>query len=253
MTNKDAAFLLGACRPNGADNADPEFAEALDQVSRDPALAAWLEDQRRFDTAIAGRLRASPVPADLRSRILAGGRVSKPAPWLTARRLWAIAAMIAVFAGVGVWVSMESRASDNEWKNQALATLSGLLSGQEHFDAKSPDVNTLQQWLRSNGSPSDMGIPASLRNLASVGCKTLSWNGHPMSIICFHGPGGELVHLAMVDQSALASPPPEGHPEFETRDGWRMACWSQDGMAMMLATRAPESQLRVLLGIAFLF
>jgi hypothetical protein len=58
-----------------------------------------------------------------------------------------------------------------------------------------------------------------------------------------------LVHLAMVDRAALTRPPPEGRPVYETRDGWRMASWSQGGTAMMLVTRAEESQLRALLGV----
>jgi hypothetical protein len=250
MTNKEATFLLGASRPGGA--SDPEFAEALAQASRDPVLKAWFEDQCRFDSAIAARLQSVPVPADLRSRILAGGRVSRPAPWLSARCIWAIAAMIAVFAAIGVWYSAGTRRHADEWEDQALATLSGLLSGQEKFDVESPTVADLQQWLRANRSPSAAALPAGLQRLSSLGCKTIAWHGHPISIICFHGPGGELVHLAMVDRAALVSPPPDLHPVFESKDGWRMACWSQGDTAMMLVTRAPESQLHTILGMVLL-
>jgi hypothetical protein len=250
MTNKEASFLLGACPPGGT--SDPEFAAALAHASSDPILKAWFEDQRRFDSAIAARLQAAPVPGDLRSRILTGGRVSRPQPWwLPARRVWAIAAMAVLFAGLGAWYSAETRRQANGWEDQALATLTELVSGQAKFDAESPSVAQLQQWLRANGSPS-ASLPEAVRRLASAGCKTFTWNGHPVSIICFHGPGGEMVHIAMVDRAALESPPPEGHPEFETRDGWRTASWSQGDMAMMLATRAPEAQLRALLAVVLL-
>ena len=70
MTNKEASFLLGACRPNGKDSADPEFVEALARVARDPALSQWFEEQRHFDSAIAAHVQSLPVPAELRSRIL---------------------------------------------------------------------------------------------------------------------------------------------------------------------------------------
>src|SRR5271163_2949937 len=109
MTNKEAGYLLAACRPNGTDNSDPEFSEAVAQASRDPILNAWFEDQHRFDSGIAVRLQSVPVPPDLRSRILVVGRVSRPAPWFSTRRLWAIAAMVALFAGLGLWYSIESR------------------------------------------------------------------------------------------------------------------------------------------------
>jgi hypothetical protein len=259
MTNKDASFLLGAYRPNGADSSDPDFTGALEQAARDPQLKAAFEGQRRFDSVVAASVQSIPVPADLRSRILTGGQISRPGssihplPWAeSARRLWPIAAMIALLASLGAWYSIHSRHDSEAWEGQALDALNQLLAGTAKFDASSPRLADLQQWLRSNGSPSESALPAGLQHLASLGCKTLSWNGHPISIICFHGPGGELVHLAMMDRSALVKPPPDGHPIYETRDGWRLACWSQGNMAMMLATRAPESQLRALLGMLLL-
>jgi hypothetical protein len=248
MTNKEATFLLGAFRPNGGDSSDPEFSEALEQAARDPVLNAWFQDQRRVDSAIAARLASIPVPAELRSRILTGGRVSRPRPWAFSSRLWAIAAMLALFVGMGTWYSGAFRHPSDQWQDQALASLSQLVSGEAAFDAKSPKVAELQQWLRANGSPIAAALPASLQGLASVGCKTLSWHGHLISIICFHGPGDELVHLAMMRRAAGQSLPPEGAPLYATRDGWSTASWTQGDMAMMLVTKGTEGQLRAMLG-----
>jgi hypothetical protein len=252
MTNKEAAFLLGAYRPGGHDAGDPEFAEALRLAASDPQTKGWMEEERKFDTAIAARVQGIAVPEDLRTRILAGGRVSvRPAPWWSGRRLLAMAAMLAMFAGLGIWYTMYERES-GQWEDRALDALGELVAGRENFDMRSASVGDLQQWLHHNGSPSTAALPEKLHGMPSLGCKTLSWQGHPISIICFHGPGGELVHLAMVHKSSLHNPPPEGRPEFEERDGWRMACWSQGDMAMMLVTRGPESQLRAILAIVAL-
>ena len=267
MTNKDASFLLGACRPNGADSADPEFSEALAQAGRDPELNAWFQAQRAADTAIAARLQSIPVPADLRSRILTGGRVSRPRPWFSTRDLLAIAAGLMIMAGLGTWYagtgSHRSPSAEwhlaglprpvTEWQDTALATLSQLVAGKTEFDAKSPNVTDLQQWLRTKGAPVASAMPASLHGMPSLGCKTISWNSYPTSIICFHAPGGELVHLAMTVRAGIADSPPEGWPLYATRDGWQTACWTQGDMTMMLVTKAPESQLRALLSIALPF
>jgi anti-sigma factor RsiW len=176
--------------------------------------------------------------------------VSRPEPWFSTRRLWAIAAMLVIFAGLGLWFSSGYRSGSAGWEDQSLAVLSQLVSGRENFDAKSPNVADLQQWLRANGWPTVGALPANLQRFASLGCKTVSWNGHPISLICFHGPGGELVHLAMTERAGLENPPPMGHPVFGTRDGWQTAAWSQGEMAMMLVTRAPADQLRALLATA---
>ncbi len=248
MTNKDASFLLGACRPNGMDSSDPEFADALAQAASDPALKAWFDDQRRFDLGIAAALQGTEVPLGLKSRILAGGRVSQPERWAPMRRLWAIAAMVALFAGAGLWYRMESLSTG--WDHAALATLSQLVSGREQFDAQSPRVTELQQWLRGNGAPTMANLPERLKGLASLGCKTISWHGHPISLICFHGTDGEMVHLAMVDKASLSNPPPDGAPRFGAMDGWQVASWSQGDMSMLLATKGPESELRAILAWA---
>jgi hypothetical protein len=263
MTNKDASFLLGACRPNGADANDPEFSDALVQAKRDPTLKAWFDDQRKADTAIAAHLKSVPVPADLRSRILTGGRVSRPRPWFSTRHFWAIAAMVAVFVGMASWYTVVRPASlgasristaprpASEWQDTAMSTLSQLVAGKATFDAQSPKIADLQQWLHSNGSPTG-NLPANVQGMSSLGCKTIAWNGHRASLICFHGPNGELVHLAMVNRDAIANPPPEGQPLYVKRDGWKMACWSDGKMAMMLLTKAPESQLHALLALAII-
>jgi len=250
MTNKEASFLLGACRPNGADSGDPEFSEALAQAGRDPALKAWFDDQRQFDSAIAERIQALAIPPDLRSRILTGGRLSRPSHFFTVRRLWAIAALLLLFAGLGAfYLPLLHR---DQWQDAALAALSQLVSGQETFDVKSPNVADLQQWLHANGSPVASALPASLQHLSSLGCKTITWNGHAISIICFHGPGGELVHLAMTQRDGIDNPPPSGPPVYAIRDGWNTAAWTQGDTAMMLITKAPESQLRALLAVSLL-
>ena len=249
MTDKEAQFLLGASRPNGEDSA--EFAEALAQATHDPELKAWHEDQRQFDLLISSKVQAIQPPADLRSRLLTGGRVSEPVR--RPGRWVAIVAMLVIFCGLGAWYAMEGRGANATWENKTLATLSQLAAGEQKFDAQSNDVTVLQHWLKTQGVPCPDALPTCLCEFTSIGCKMVPWNGHSISIICFHGPNGELVHLAMMDRAALSEPPPEGHPAYDTNQGWQVAQWSQDGMAMMLVTRGTEPQLRTMLGIVMPF
>lgn len=70
MNREQAKLILTAYRPGGEDAADPFFADALQQARRDPELAAWFADQRRFDIAARNSLNLVAPPADLRSKIL---------------------------------------------------------------------------------------------------------------------------------------------------------------------------------------
>ncbi len=66
MDNLEAKFVLNAYRPGGQDANDPRFAEALEQVRRDPVLERWFVDSIAFDMAMTEKLRAIEVPPDLR-------------------------------------------------------------------------------------------------------------------------------------------------------------------------------------------
>ena len=92
MNSTEAKFILQARRPDGADDAEPRFAEALEQARRDPALAAWLAREQAFDAAVAEKLRSTQPPAGLREAILAGAKVSRPLPFWRRTQTLAMAA-----------------------------------------------------------------------------------------------------------------------------------------------------------------
>ncbi len=70
MDREEARFILRSFRPDGADAADSDFAEALQAAAGDRELADWLARERAMDSAIAAAMAATPVPATLRDDIL---------------------------------------------------------------------------------------------------------------------------------------------------------------------------------------
>ena len=72
MNSEQARFLLRAFRP-GIDRVDaPEFREASEQLRHDPELAAWFARETAIDDVLRAKLvTATPVPGDLRERLLA--------------------------------------------------------------------------------------------------------------------------------------------------------------------------------------
>jgi hypothetical protein len=55
------------------------MAAALESLRSDPVAAAAFEEQRRFDSRVAGALAEVPVPADLRGSLIAGARLAEAA------------------------------------------------------------------------------------------------------------------------------------------------------------------------------
>lgn len=71
MDKEQARFILGSFRPDGADAADPYFAEALKLALEDRELGEWLATERAFDAAFAKALGTVAAPATLHGDILA--------------------------------------------------------------------------------------------------------------------------------------------------------------------------------------
>jgi anti-sigma factor RsiW len=247
VNNDEAKLILSAYRPGGEDANDARFAEALAQAGRDPELAAWFKEQRRFDSAISDALEAVPPPGDLRAKILAGGRVSRSQVWSTPRRILALAAGIVLLAALaGIWFNRS--AGLDRWQRDALAIIPMFGTGAEHFDLENKDPSVLQQWLQTQNAPAPDAMPVALQTLPALGCKTIRSGGHAVSIICFQMRTGEFIHLVVTEQGTLSRPPPSA-PRFVQEDGWRTASWSAHGRAYMLATKASERELREVMAI----
>jgi hypothetical protein len=244
VNNQEARFILSAYRPSGEDASGAQFKAALQQVSRDPGLAHWFADQLTVDAATSEAVCSIPVPADLRGNILAGAKVSRRHLWFVRPKLLAMAAAILVLAGLAGFWTRQSRLES--WQRDALAFVPTLAAGQSQFDHMANDGRALQQWLEAQNSPTAEVMPVALETLPAVGCKTISSNGKLVSITCFRLHGDELVHLVVTNASGANHAGPR-EPRFAKENGWTTASWTQNGRDCMLATKAPEQELRQLL------
>src|SRR6185295_17765046 len=64
MHSQRAKFILHSYR-GAADAADPQFAQALQHLERDPETAEWFADEQAWDDAIRRKLKEVVPPADL--------------------------------------------------------------------------------------------------------------------------------------------------------------------------------------------
>jgi hypothetical protein len=244
MDNWEAKFILNAYRPGGQDASDPRFAEAIEQARRDPILQRWFDESLAFDAAMTVKLCTVPVPGDLRENILAGAKVSRMPGRKNRLRKWAIAAVVVLSATLGSLIWHSTRQTHLAgWQSQALDVVSSLAKNESHFDAESHNAGELVAWLRANHAPTAERLPKDLGRLASIGCKTFSSNGTPISVICFKRTDGGLIHLVIMNASA-SDRALNRKPELVQQNQWATATWREGEMICMLALEGSLDQLR---------
>jgi hypothetical protein len=241
MDNREAKFILNAYRPGGQEASDPRFAKAIEQTRRDPVLEQWFKESIAFDATVTEKLCAVAVPVDLRENILAGVKISRPLRWSKPFIKWAIAAALISMAILGSLIWQNTRGAHLAgWQNEALDVVSSLVRNESSFDAQSHKASELVAWLRAKHAPAARTLPQSLDKLQSVGCKTFSWNGTTVSVICFMRPDGGLIHLVTMNTPAASA----RTPRLVQRDQWATATWREGNMTYMLALEGSPDQLR---------
>jgi hypothetical protein len=242
MDSREAKFVLSAYRPGGQDANDPRFSGALAQMRHDIALEQWFQNSITFDNGVTKKLHAIAVPRDLRDNILAGVKVSRPvrSPFIK----WAIAAALFSIAILSSLIWRETRPAHlTGWQSHALDVISSLVRHKSKFSAQSRSGHELVAWLRANHAPVAHALPRELEKLEGLGCKTFSWNGIPISVICFVRTDGGLIHLVMMNASA-SDRALNRKPELVQQGHWATATWREGNLIYMLALEGSQDELR---------
>ncbi len=237
MNNDEAKFILQAYRPGGGDAQDALFAQALEQVRRDPALATWFERERTHDAAVAAKLRTIVPPAELRSAILAGGTIAS-----RRTRRWVVPAWIGLAASVAMILTAAlfwlQPAQAEEFSEFAMDYASGPFRLSNHQE----DMDKLRTWLAERRAPLPLQIPTGCQKLQALGCKTVEYRGKNISLICFER--GREFHLFVARRTDYPNLRECPKPEFTTKGKWASAHWSDSENCYVLATDAGVDELQ---------
>ncbi|MGV3756039.1 MAG: hypothetical protein ACO1QS_11705 [Verrucomicrobiota bacterium] len=238
MKTEEVKFFLNAARPNGADQADPTIAEAMELAQRDAALQKWFEEQRAFDKAVASKLRQTPVPKDLRSSILAGVRINRPAVWWQQSRWLAVAAALVLAAIVG---AVQFKTLERQSRTASLAEdLIRQGADGRHVEVMLSDLTAIKDWLKSQQAPAEFSFPQGLAKASAQGCRVLQWQGRKVTLVCFHLPQGEHLDLFVMD----ASPNADSSLTTTTGKGIATATWTRGRHTYVLAGKVDAATLR---------
>jgi hypothetical protein len=236
MNTTEAKFILQARRPDGRDDADPRFSEALEQSRRDPALAAWLAREQAFDTAVAAKLRSVQPPAELRDAILAGAKMSRPAPVWRRPQVLALAASVAIIMGlVAAWPALRPVA---DTERLALGVMAEMDSPAHHPIALG-GRGALRAALADPATRLAAGLPFDFAQLKADGCRALTIGGRDVLEVCFER-GGEF-HLYVAKRSDFRG---DSEPMFRERGALASVTWTDSRHAYTLVTADGAAALR---------
>jgi hypothetical protein len=247
MNRDEAKYVLRSYHLRGLDAGDPQFREALEMLACDPELAAWFEAEQAIDRKLSEKFQAFPVPAELRSQLLAARKVvSAPVLWWR-RPAW-IGAAAAGVALLGALAILGPRMPEQRSFAEFRSYIASAAAKVDHLDFETSDLGQIRQWLGSHSAPGNFTVPGRLNGTSSLGCRVFAWNGQKVSLVCFELENKKVAHLFVMDRSALTNLPDGGAMQFQTTPaGMATASWSDARRIYIVAMERGEQDLKRLL------
>jgi hypothetical protein len=207
MDSRQAKEILLLYR-EGIDPADdPQVIEALALAQRESELAQWLEQQRIIHTKVRTALSQIEPPEGLREQIVSERRLHTS---LSGKRKAVLA--VAAVAGMVLAASLLISQIRPEGENKKLSGFQNRMAGivlrsYPKMDLETNDIGQIRAYLARQGR-GDYGLPPTLDKTPGTGCKVLSWQNHPVSMICFNSgkttaAGNPDLFLFVMDQAAV--------------------------------------------------
>jgi hypothetical protein len=193
---------------------------------------------------MAKRLAELEPPAELRARLLAGGRMSRRARNVRRRSFLVGLAAILTLSIVAPWIwrgsSGVSKPPLLDWQQACFAIFDDPAYALDVIDF---DYPPLEAHLVENGASVIGELPFGDEINFPVGCKVLDWNKTKVSLACFDSKAGQLVHIFVlprggVDESLITnSVHREQVREFAT------VTWLREDIVVMVASKLTAEQL----------
>jgi hypothetical protein len=246
MDNRQAKEILQLFRPGTTDALDPQMAEALQAVQRDPELAKWFEEQCAVYLAVRGKLKQIEVPPDLKRKILLGNiGLQSMAPLLYNPMVWLAAAAAIVVLGIGLWF-LGTPGNDNDFSvyrdRQARQVQRGY-----RMTMASTNLNEIRGFLRAKRWDGDYVLTKGLEKLAGEGCAAISWHQKRVSMICFDAGNNKELYLFVANRSELSNIPKPGQTEFTRIHNFMTASWTAGDRVYILAGSGDAAELQAYL------
>lgn len=242
MKHEEAKFILHAYRPDGADAADPAFAQALEHARKDPALAAWLARLNEFDRAVAAKLGEIPPPPGLRETILAGARASSPA----GRAWWRHPVWLAAAAGLVIVAAVTLSLAPARVEAADLAAFAAGDAQARHLHGDGEAWGSFQARLAEPATRLGQKLAVNFTELRTTGCRTVQFQGQDVLEVCFNR-DGKWYHCYVVRRADFPSLDSPERAVITAQGAVHVATWADDSHLFVVVTKAGAEALQVLL------
>lgn len=237
MDKNEPSVAFRIYRPEQSSNEAPP-----EQTETETDLAQSWAGEQEFDQLIGLKLQSTPVPGDLKSRLLEIPKVTSfPRTW--ARRLLPIAALvIALAVFFGSWRGLfQPSVSLADYR----AEMVSFIRIDPVLEVETPELAQITGFLEKAGAPSRLRLPQKLPEaLPPLGCRILHFRGQHVTLICFGRDEGELVHLFVVNRAALPLLRESDKAiQYRAEGEWMTATWVEDEQAYLLTVEGDRAKL----------
>ncbi len=194
------------------------------------------EPTDQTDDVIARKFAETPVPTDLRERIIAASRPAPVAAVEASRDRWWTGGITAIAASILLSLLALGgliRPAEGEQLGDARREMAAFLSGDFDLEMVTPDLSRIQEWFAAQHDGAVMDVPAALAAMVPEGCREIEWRGHRGTLVCFQLPNGRVAHLVTFPRSTFVNPP-GARPLLAKAGEWMEASWTNDGMTYLL-------------------
>jgi hypothetical protein len=235
--------ILALYRPGTTDAADPQMAEALELVKRDPELAAWFTEHCAVYDAIRGKLKSIPVPPGLKRQIIVGRADHTRIIPLPGNAKILLAAAAVVLMTALAWFVLNGRPSENTFaRYRDRMARSVQRTDAYYIKYYSTNQADVLAYFQANRRPNNFALSSSLKDLPAAGGSVLTWNNHPVEMLCLNA-GGSGLWVFVLDKNVVPDPPGAA-AQFSQVGKLMTASWSSGDKIYVLAGSSTDQDLK---------
>jgi len=213
---------------------------SMEAGGNDAALTTLQQRSEQFNALVHQALADIPIPADLRDQILARNKVITVPYWRTPRAIAMAAALAFMATGLFFWTTAKLGGEDRTFAGFR-SRMIGFALREYRMDIHTNSLPVVQKYLADQGAPAEFTLPPTLAQTPVKGGAALTWQGQPVSMVCFDKLNTTLYMFVIEDRVAAVQE--RVVAPFKTV---ATATWTSNGKTFLLTGDVPLSELDLL-------